>query len=465
MAAALTLGITSCSDDDIVKSPLDATSITEGAKTVSTLSFNWSPVTGATQYAYELTDPNGQVVLGGITNTTSLLATGLKVNTTYTLNVWSYADIAGDKSTSPIATLQATTNDVVQLAEPQATWEQTSAGIVLTWPAVEHADYYEVLYGTAETDNLIYVSTTTNSVTLTGLSLGDHDVRIRAVSEDENYSNSIVCQFVVTRSKVEVWRTDSEYYSEALGITYNCQIVCYDDGSLRIEGIYGSTDALDFYIDNESVIDGIPEVVFTNSYSAQAPYYYFHAGDYNVCIYYQRGAGYTGWENGNSSKGELWFYVYLYDKDNNYIGGGFDDVTWDTGASGLTVDDIVGDYTEVTNCYDMTYDWATWTEVTDQESDVKISKVDDTTISIYNFYGWEDTFTAKVDFDLRKITIDLKTDWSGYYTFCQHDSPDTPVVGTIEEDGTITISNWTIWYAPNSYSYIYTGATSVMTKK
>lgn len=146
MAAALTLGITSCSDDDIVKSPLDATSITEGAKTVSTLSFNWSPVTGATQYAYELTDPNGQVVLGGITNTTSLLATGLKVNTTYTLNVWSYADIAGDKSTSPIATLQATTNDVVQLAEPQATWEQTSAGIVLTWPAIEHADYYYILY-------------------------------------------------------------------------------------------------------------------------------------------------------------------------------------------------------------------------------------------------------------------------------------------------------------------------------
>ena len=465
MLTAVTLGFTSCSDDDIVKSPLDTTSITEGSKTVSTLSFSWTPVAGAVQYAYELADQNGSVVLAGITNTTSVVATGLKVNTTYTLNVWSYASLQGDKSTSPIATLKATTNDVVQLDAPQATWEQTSAGIVLTWPAVEHADYYEIIYGTFENDDLTYIRTSTNSATLTGLPLGNHQVLIRSVTEDENYSNSINFEFTVTRSKIEAWRTDAEYYSEALDQTFNCQVVGYDDGSLRIEGIYGTTDALDFYVDNENVIDGVPEVVFTNSYSVSAPYYDFHAGDYTICLYYQRGTGYTGWENGNSSKGELWYYIYLYDKDNNYLGGGYDDVTWDTGAGGLTVDDIGGDYTEVTNCYDMTYDWATWTKVENQECDVKIEKIDDNTISIYNFYAWEETFTAKVDFDLRKITIDIKDDWGGYYTFCQYDAPDTPVVGTINEDGTITISNWTIWYADYSYSYIYTGATSILTKK
>ena len=463
MAVALTMGITSCSDDEIVKSPLDSTSITEGTKTVSTLSFNWAPVNGATQYAYELSDPNGTVVLGGITSTTSILATGLKENTTYTLNVWSYAAVAGYKTTSPIATLQATTNDVMQLDKPQATWEQTSAGIVLTWPAVEHADYYEITYGEGEGQTRL--ATTANSITISGLSLGDHSVTIQAITEDENYSNSITFEFTVTRSKIEVWRTDGDYYSEVLDKTFKCQIVGYDDGSFRIDGVYGSTDVLDFYVDTESVIEGVPEVVFTNTYSAQAPYYYFHAGDYNICLNYQRGTGYTGWENGNSNKDELWFYIYLYDKDNNYLGGGYDDVTWDTGAAGLTVDDIVGDYTEVTNCLDMTYDWATWTEVTDKESDVKIEKVDDSTISIYNFYGREDTFTARVDFDLRKITIDVKIDWSVYYTFCQYGAPDTPVVGTIEDDGSITISNWTIWYALYGYSYVYTGATSVLTKK
>ena len=325
MAVALTMGITSCSDDEIVKSPLDSTSITEGTKTVSTLSFNWAPVNGATQYAYELSDPNGTVVLGGITNTTSLLATGLKVNTTYTLNVWSYAAVTGYKTTSPIATLQATTNDVVQLDKPQATWEQTSAGIVLTWPAVEHADYYEITYGEGEGQTTL--TTTANSITISGLSLGDHSVTIQAITKDENYSNSITFEFTVTRSKIEVWRTDGDYYSEALDKTFKCQIVGYDDGSFRIDGVYGSTDVLDFYVDTESVIEGVPEVVFTNAYSAQAPYYYFHAGDYNIRLYYQRGTGYTGWENGNSNKGELWFYIYLYDKDNNYLGGGYDDVT------------------------------------------------------------------------------------------------------------------------------------------
>ncbi|MGM9697963.1 MAG: hypothetical protein ACI3Y0_04900 [Prevotella sp.] len=465
VATVSTMLLSSCSDDDeMAKTPLDAASIMEGAKTVSTLAFSWSPVAGATQYAYELADPNGQVVLGGMTNKTSLLATGLKVNTTYTLSVWSYAALSGDKSTSPIATLQATTNDVVQLSAPEATWEQTTAGIVLTWPAVEHASYYSVSY--YNNDELSTVTSSTNSVLLQGLSLGDHNVVIQAISEDENYSNSLTFEFTVTRSKIESWRTDGEYYSTVLDQTFSCQIVGYDDGTYRIDRIYGSDDALDLYVDEGSVIDGIPEAVFTNSYSAQAPYYYFHAGDYNICIYYQRGTGYTGWENGNKVKGQVWYYIYLYDKDGNYLGGDYDIVTWgpqDDG--GLTIDDIVGDYTEVTNCYDLTYDWTNWTEVTNQESDVKIEKIDDNTISIYNFYSWEDTFTAKVDFDLRQITIDVKDDWAGWYTFCQYDAPDTPVVGTIAEDGTITISNWTIWYAPNSYSYVYTGATSVLTKK
>ena len=44
--------LTSCSDDDLVKTPLPGTSITEGAKTVSTLNFTWQPVEGAPPYYY-----------------------------------------------------------------------------------------------------------------------------------------------------------------------------------------------------------------------------------------------------------------------------------------------------------------------------------------------------------------------------------------------------------------------------
>ena len=83
----------------------------------------------------------------------------------------------------------------------------------------------------------------------------------------------------------------------------------------------------------------------------------------------------------------------------------------------------------------------------------------------HNFYGWEETFTAKVDITTRQITVDLKTDWGGYYTFCQYDAPDTPVIGIIYDDGTITFTNWTIYYPAYQYSYVYSGASSVLTKK
>ncbi|MGM9733621.1 MAG: fibronectin type III domain-containing protein [Prevotella sp.] len=469
MMTAIVLGLASCSDDDeIAKTPLSPTSISEGAKTVSTLAFSWTPVADATQYAYELKDEAGEVVLGGTTNTTSVLATGLKVHTTYTLNVWAYAALSGDKTTSPIATLTATTNEVAQLGTPQAVAVENNGIINVVWPAVDNAEYYYVYVDVEESqvgNTDLATITTTTSIALSGLAVGDHTVYVFAMTDDENYSLSEGFKLSFIKAKNELWRTEANYYCEALNQDFATQVVAYEDGSYAIEGIYGSDERIEFYVDTESVIDGIPEIVFTNAYKVNAPYYYFHAGDYTFCIYYQRGTGYCGWENGNRTKGEVWFYTYLYDKDDNYLGGGFDDITWGTDEATLTVDDLVGEYTEVTNCWDMTYDWANWTEVTNQESDVAISKVDDTTISIYNFYGWEDNFTAKVDLASRIITVDIKSDWGGYYTFCQYDDPDTPVVGTINDDGTITFSNWTIYYADYQYSYVYSGATSVLTKK
>ncbi|MGN0282033.1 MAG: hypothetical protein ACI4B3_10725 [Prevotella sp.] len=464
MMTALVFGFTSCSDDEeVVKSPLDITSITQGAKTVSTLAFSWEPVADATQYAYELTDEDGNAVLGGTTNTTSLLATKLKVHTTYTLSVWAYAALSGDKSTSPIATLTATTNDVVQLDTPQAVANQGEGVVNITWPAVEHADYYYVYVDVDESqvgDTLQATVTTINYIALGGLQAGDHTVYVFAMSSDENYSISEGFALTFTKAKNELWRTEANYYCEVLNKDFATQIVAYEDGSYTIEGIYGSEERLEFYVDTESVIGGIPEIVPTNAYKVDAPFYYFHAGDYTVCIYYQRGSGYTGWENGNRSKGELWYYVYLYDKDDNYLGGGSDDITWDTGAAELTVDDLVGDYTENTTCYDGYY--GSW-ELVEQQCDVKIEKIDDETISLYNFYYWEDTFTGKVDLDARTITFELKNDWGGWYLFCQYNAPDTPVVGKIADDGTITINNWT--YSYNGNSYVNSGATSTLTKK
>ena len=78
--------MTSCSDNDVAKTQLDAPTVSAGYKTVSCLSFNWDPVEGATQYAYELRDPEGTLVNGDVTTTTSVLATGLKPNSQYKEN-------------------------------------------------------------------------------------------------------------------------------------------------------------------------------------------------------------------------------------------------------------------------------------------------------------------------------------------------------------------------------------------
>ena len=86
----------------------------------------------------------------------------------------------------------------------------------------------------------------------------------------------------------------------------------YTDGTYAIKGIYGSEDDLEFTIDSESVVENIPEIVLTNYYAESAPYYYFHAGKYDICVYYQKGSGYTGWE-GEAEEPSVWFYTYVYE--------------------------------------------------------------------------------------------------------------------------------------------------------
>lgn len=66
LLALMATALTSCSDDEVVKTPLNAPTLAEGIKTVSSLAFNWNAVDGATQYAYELRDPDGSLVLGNI---------------------------------------------------------------------------------------------------------------------------------------------------------------------------------------------------------------------------------------------------------------------------------------------------------------------------------------------------------------------------------------------------------------
>lgn len=138
-------------------------------------------------------------------------------------------------------------------------------------------------------------------------------------------SNSLMAQESETEKSV-AWTVPANYYSEPLDANFETTLTYYTDGSISLSKLYGSDYTLEMKIDTESVVDGIPEISFLNYYTAAAPYYYFYAGDYTLCIYYQQGSGYSGWE-GDAEEPELWFYNYLY-KGDAYIKGGYDIVTW-----------------------------------------------------------------------------------------------------------------------------------------
>ena len=74
--------------------------------------------------------------------------------------------------------------------------------------------------------------------------------------------------------------------------------------------------------------------------------------------------------DGGPGRGKLTlrFFCYLYDSNFNNLGGEYDYITWGSEEE-ESIDLLVGEYTETSTCYDMTYDWTSWTAVTDQQSD------------------------------------------------------------------------------------------------
>lgn len=463
IALAAVAGLVSCSsDDDVAKTPLAAPTIDAGATTVSSLAFTWSAVDGATQYAYELYNTAGSVVLGGVTSTTSVLATGLADNTTYTLKVWAFAAVKGDKGTSPTAEITATTDKIVPLANPDPTADGGTGSITITWPKVEHAVKYKYSYLT--TDGVTVTdSTTTNSVTLRGLATGDYTFYVTAVSGEEAYSDSqpmaVTFHF---DSKTELWRQTGKYYSANLDKYFDADIVAYDDGTYTIEAPYGEQGYNISFTVNAA--DG--SISITNAYGSNSGYDWCHVSkQYDVSAYTTTygSYNYSSFEGGKSG-GEVWFFTYLYDNNTgDYVGDyGYDDFTWEGEKEGVSsVDDLVGTYTATTTGGDyFTSDWS-YQDV-NFTSDVTIAKVDDTTVSIYNFYNWGETFTATVDIAAKTVTIQPST-WNTWYTFADVSAATAPVVGTINSDGSLTFQNFTAWYG--SYYYIYDGTRSDLVKQ
>ena len=447
------MAFTSCSDDD-TKTPLQAPTLAEGAKTVSSIVFNWQPVAGASQYAYELYDNNGDKVTADVTNTTTVVATGLKPKTEYTLKVWAYSPIDGKNTTSPIATITSVTNEQIPLVAPSSAEAATgNGGVTITWPDVEHATGYKYTLNDGITGE-----TSTNSVTLTGLAIGEYTISIVATSSDETYSDSEPFQFTFQRTKSELWRKDGVYTAANLPAgsnTFNAQIVAYDDGSYTIEAPYGVKGFnISFSVDADNNNQIVP--IGMQAYNGYD--FVWVSTQYQLGLYCD--GGYSGFEGGKQ-KGTVWFYTVCYDANGDDVGkGGQDTFTWG-GDTEVTIDKLCGTYDAKTSAYDyFSSDWSL--QEVNRTDDVTITKIDDNTVKISNFYGWGEDLIGTVDLKEQTITIQPTT-WATYYTFADISSATTPVVATFTNDLSITFQNFTAWY--NGTIYIESDARCEMTQK
>lgn len=193
--------LSACNDDDTTLVPLDTPNVVNNDATVSSLTFTWDKMKDATSYFYELTDPFGTIVAGEVTVSNTTTITHLQPSTTYTLSVYAYAAVTSSNTTSKVATLTATTADVITLDAPSPVAESRGNSVTISWNAIEHAGFY--VYSYFMNNEEVKGQTTECSITLNALPDGEYHLSIFADSEDEAFSKSISATVTFTFTSVK----------------------------------------------------------------------------------------------------------------------------------------------------------------------------------------------------------------------------------------------------------------------
>jgi hypothetical protein len=450
LAALGVAALSSCEPTEEILPSLDAPQPRLVSSTVSSLTFAWDKVANTTQYTYELLSADGTSVDGGVTPGLKAEFTGLKDNTTYTFRLMAHPEVLSESyGSSQEAIIAAQTEAIIPLEAPSLIVDLES-GVTVSWFAVDNAAYY--IY-TCKSDNGTDISgtTTDTSVTLSGLKTGDYMVSVTAYSENEAYSTSETAysSFSYVETKDEIWRVNGSV-DDGAGKTWIATLVAWSNGSYTIKNWYGTEGYdLEFYVNSDATI------TVTNKTTSEGYDYVAANADEWICIdtnYYEGYGAYSSF-SGTKLTGEIWFWSY---ETNGYY-----DFVWNSGSgSSLTIDDVVGTYTQKSTG-EQIFDGYNWTGFT-STNDVTIEKVDDTTVTVTGIMYAGYSLTAKFDAAAATLTFEPQT-WLDWYVFCAYDAPTTSVIANIS-DGVITLSGWTAYYTDYSYSYVWSAET-VLTKK
>ena len=437
--------LSSCKDDDTVLTPLPAPEAGLYQATVSSLTFYWDKVANATQYAYELLNPEGDKVTGGVTEGTVAVLTGLKDNTDYKFTVWAYGPFEGDYSKSPVAEISGRTPAIVQLATPKLT-VLVNGGAMATWDEVPNATHYVLTISINGGKESSWDITGTEMM-IGNLSTGTYTVTLKAVSDDEAFSDSELATATFVIEKKEAWRVDGTF-DDGAGNNWPVTMIVWNNGTYTLKDWYNVEGYdLEFSVNDDTSIN------ILNYYEPYLPNIWVEAGfeEDNGWIQLYTAGGYSSFAGSKSEGGSVWFYSYKTD--------GYPEFTW-TGDGGSLIDDLVGTYSQ-SSTGSQIFDGANWVDF-NSTNDVVIEKIDNNTVSVTGLM-YEDS-SLKATFDPKALTLTFEPQtWLDWYVFCVYDSPTTPVVATISPAG-ITMSDWTAYYTDNSYSYVY-GANTTLTKK
>lgn len=248
------LGLAACSDNDepaVVVQDANPANAREAAVYYNSITYAWDKVPGVNQYGYTFRDADGFTLEDGITNATSVTFTDLAINSRYSFELRVYG-ATGEPSYCTV--IESATKPVQQLATPAPTASQQSNRVVLSWPAVEGADWY--VYSYAIGDNTITEIAYEPSCSIAGLAPGTHQLTVAAISDNPGYTDSQIATVQAIRTRSEIATVEGTYTCGLMrrNNSWPCTMHIYDDDSYVIDAFYqGEGYNLDFYVDGASV--------------------------------------------------------------------------------------------------------------------------------------------------------------------------------------------------------------------
>lgn len=449
-AAVALVSLSSCSDDEVATPITSDGEVETSGTSYDTLSFEWDKIDGATQYGYELLDPNDDVVYRDVTSLTSATIGSLQPATEYTLKVWGYPAIGSGHVQSEPIVIKATTDPLKTLAAPRLSTSSAEVTNTVSWTKVTGATQYEYTLTNAAGEQISSGTTTSRSVTFTHLDKGDYTATVRALSTTAGYETTGAESTIdFTSDIVELWSAEGTYTSAVLNKSWDATILCYGGGHYTVKDWYGiSGYDFDFYIDSSD-----PDDLF------QIYSYYQYSND-NYCYQIPTGRSDIGalnvypWYNecslgGSSTKGTATFCIYL---NGSYV---YDTYTWKGTYDGIPADDFVGTWNVAMT--GTTYLGPKGEDYDDLEdininTTIEITKVDDTTIQMPALFFSSVKMNVMIDMIERTLTVDPMT-VATWYTLAGTSSIGSQIIGKINDDGSFEFNDWTAWYT--SWTYMY----------